>query len=167
MRKPASKKTNAGNLKQSAGILVYRTTGNDPEVLLGHPGGPFWKNKDAGSWTIPKGEPEAEEDLAVAAQREFLEETGWDMSTGSLLPLTPVKQKSGKWIHAWMARGDKAAGQLRSNGFSMEWPPGSGRQTTFPEMDRFEWMPLPEARRKINPAQVALIDELEKKLNAG
>ncbi len=165
MSKNGNKKTNAGKLNLSAGILVFRQTAPGAEVLLAHPGGPFWKNKDNGVWTIPKGEPEPGEDNEAAARREFLEESGWDLGDRQLQPLQPVKQKAGKWIHAWLAEGDKPADELRSNEFELEWPPHSGKRQSFPEIDRFAWMNLSGAREKINPAQIGFLDELEEKLH--
>ena len=149
--------------KSSAGILIYRPVASLPEVLLVHPGGPYWKNKEMGAWTIPKGEPETGESLESAAYREFFEETGLAL-TGQGKLLGPVRQKAGKWIHAWAMEGDADPGSLRSNLFELEWPPRSGIKRGFPEIDRFGWFPLPLAREKINPAQVALIDELEQYL---
>lgn len=160
----SSKKQDAGKLKQSAGILAYRKTGNKWEVLLGHPGGPFWKNKESGAWTIPKGEPAKDEELLDAAVREFREETGWELKMKEPEVLMPVKQKAGKWIHAWMVAASRPAGELFSNQFEMEWPPRSGRRQAFPEIDRFEWMTIGAAIEKINPAQRGFLEELEKKL---
>ncbi len=159
-------KQNAGKLNQSAGILVFRKTEAVTEVLLGHPGGPFWKNKDDGSWTIPKGEPNEGELLLEAAQREFFEETGWLLRLEKPVALTPVRQKAGKWIHAWMVAGFRPAGELVSHQFEMEWPPRSGQRQSFPEMDRFAWLTIDAAMQKINPAQRALLEELGKKLPA-
>jgi predicted NUDIX family NTP pyrophosphohydrolase len=151
---------------QSAGILLYRQKkGGGTEVFLGHPGGPFWKNKDAGAWTIPKGEFADDEPAFDAAVREFREETGVSLR-GSFVPLTPVKQKSGKIVHAWAIAGDLDPAFLISNTFDIEWPPHTGKMQTFPEIDRTAWYTLDEARRYINPAQTALLDELEQILNA-
>ncbi|HXF78199.1 MAG TPA: NUDIX domain-containing protein [Usitatibacter sp.] len=147
-------------MKRSAGLLLYRRVPGGLEVLLVHPGGPFWKKRDAGAWTIPKGEiPEGEEALA-AARREFLEETGFEPQ-GDATALTPVRQAGGKWVYAWAIEGDCDAQAIRSNTFSMEWPPRSGRQAEFPEVDRAAWFAPEEARRRIVAAQVPLIDELE------
>lgn len=149
--------------KQSAGILLYRFRGKTAEVLLVHPGGPFWKNKDAGAWSIPKGEYDETEDPLLAAIREFEEETGQPVQ-GSFVPLTPVKQKSGKWVHAWVLEGDFDEKELHSNFFEVEWPPRSGKQQSFPEIDKAAWFSLQEAKEKINPGQAGLLNELEELL---
>lgn len=149
--------------KQSAGILLYRFRGKTAEVLLVHPGGPFWKNKDDGAWSIPKGEYDETEDPLLAAIREFEEETGQPVQ-GSFLPLTPVKQKSGKWVHAWVLEGELDEKEIRSNFFEMEWPPRSGKQQSFPEIDKAAWFSLNEAKKKINPGQAGLLNELEELL---
>jgi predicted NUDIX family NTP pyrophosphohydrolase len=146
--------------KTSAGILLHRLRDGQREVLLVHPGGAFWKNKDDGAWTIPKGEVAEGEDLLAAAQREFHEELG-TRPAGAFRELTPIKQKAGKWVHAWAVEGDLDTTTIKSNTFTMEWPPRSGKQAQFPEVDRAAWFPLPEARRKINPAQVSLLDQIE------
>lgn len=146
-------------MKKSAGILAYRRT-EGKEVFLVHPGGPFWKNKDEGSWTIPKGEFGDDEDALEAAIREFEEETG-TLLNGPFLPLEPVKQKAGKWIYAWMTEADLDPAKIVSNEFQIEWPPKSGKIKSFPEVDRAEWFPLGTARKKINPAQAAFIEEVE------
>jgi predicted NUDIX family NTP pyrophosphohydrolase len=146
--------------KVSAGLLMYRRREGVLEVFLVHPGGPFWARKDAGAWSIPKGEIDrAEEPLAVA-RREFTEETGFP-AEGDFHPLAPITQAGGKVVQAWAFEGDADPAKLRSNTFSIEWPPRSGRQTSFPEVDRAAWFRLDVARQKINPAQVALLDELE------
>ena len=145
--------------KKSAGILAYRTVKKTMEFFLVHPGGPFWKNKDAGAWSIPKGEFEEDEDPLTAAKREFKEETGQVIS-GNFIPLSPVKQKSGKIIQAWAVEADIDAENIKSNLFEMEWPPRSGKKQEFPEVDRAEWFTADTAKEKINPAQAALIDEL-------
>ena len=147
--------------KRSAGILLYRLRAGRLEVLLAHPGGPFWAKKDAGAWTIPKGEIGDGEEAEAAARREFNEETGLEAGAG-LLRLTPIRQKSGKTVLAWAAAGDCDPASVRSNTFSMEWPPKSGRQQEFPEIDRAAWFALGEARSRILPAQVPLLDELER-----
>jgi predicted NUDIX family NTP pyrophosphohydrolase len=147
--------------KRSAGILLYRMRAGTLEVLLAHPGGPFWAKKDAGAWTIPKGEIGDGEDAESAARREFAEETGVEVA-GELLALTPIRQPGGKTVLAWAAAGDCDPAHIRSNTFSMEWPPRSGKQRDFPEIDRAAWFPLQEARAKILPAQAALLDELER-----
>jgi len=144
----------------SAGLLMYRIKGGTTQVLLAHPGGPFFVKKDEGAWSIPKGEPDGEEDLLVTAQREFEEETGVK-PTGSFVPLNPVKQKGGKIVHAWAVEGDCDPATIQSNTFTMEWPPRSGQQQAFPEIDRAEWFDFATARRKAKSGQVGLIDELE------
>ena len=148
---------------KSAGILVYRRRADGLEVLLVHPGGPFWARRDAGTWSIPKGEYLAGEEPADAARREFAEETGWTLA-GSLVPLGDVRQASGKVITAFAAKGDFDPSTLRSNTFEVEWPPRSGRRATFPEVDRAGWFALEAARRKILPAQAPLLDALEERL---
>jgi predicted NUDIX family NTP pyrophosphohydrolase len=145
---------------------MYRNDHGHLRVLLAHPGGPFFKNKDEGAWSIPKGEIELAEDYLEAAQREFAEETSVTPK-GPYVALTPVKQKGGKIVHAWAFEGDCDPAAIVSNTFSMEWPPKSGQQTEFPEIDRAEFLDLATARRKINPAQVSLIDEFEQLLRAG
>lgn len=149
--------------RRSAGILMYRRAAHRLEVLLVHPGGPFWKNRDLGAWTIPKGEHDESEGALDAARREFAEETGFT-AAGDFIALAPVRQKAGKLVHAWALEGDCDARAIRSNTFSMEWPPRSGRMAEFPEVDRAEWFSPEEARRRILPAQVPLIDELEARL---
>ena len=146
-------------MKESAGILLYRRVRGHLEVLLVHPGGPFWKNKDAGAWTIPKGEIAPGEDGLACALRELKEETGY-ACTGAAVPLPPVKQKGGKVVHAWAAEGDFNPAALVSNTFTMEWPPKSGRREQFPEVDRAEWFDLDRAREKINAAQAQWLDAL-------
>ena len=143
--------------KTSAGLLMYRIRGGRTEVLLAHPGGPFWKNKDAGAWSIPKGEVADGEDPLAAARREFVEELGTSAGDGPFAPLPPVKQRGGKTVLAWACAGDLDAAVIRSNSFTMEWPPRSGKQVEFPEIDRAEWFDLPTAATKINPAQAALL----------
>jgi predicted NUDIX family NTP pyrophosphohydrolase len=145
--------------KLSAGILLYRACGDDVEVLLVHPGGPFFRNKDDGSWTVPKGEPADGEDLLDAARREFREEIGF-LPEGPFVELPPVKQRGGKTVYAWACRGDCDPAAVRSNTFEIEWPPKSGRRATFPEIDRAEFFPLATARTKINPAQIDLLNAL-------
>ena len=138
---------------------MYRTREGILEVLLVHPGGPFWRNKDAGAWSIPKGEMADDEDLLEAARREFEEETGCRPS-GSFIPLSPVKQKSGKTVNAWAVEGEIDPTSIKSNTFTMEWPPKSGKHAEFPEVDRAEYFDLPTAKQKINPAQASLLTEL-------
>jgi predicted NUDIX family NTP pyrophosphohydrolase len=145
--------------KKSAGLLVYRFQKKSPEFFLVHPGGPVWKNKDAGAWSIPKGEYTDNEDPLAAAKREFEEETSQSIA-GKFIPLTPVKQKSGKHIHAWAVEADIDTAKIKSNLFEMEWPPRSGKKQQFPEIDKGEWFSETEAKLKINPAQALLIDEL-------
>jgi len=145
--------------KQSAGILVYRIKDKTLQVFLVHPGGPFWKNKDAGAWSIPKGEFLADEDALVAAKREFLEEIGQPID-GDFIKLTPVKLKSGKTVHAWAVEGEVDETNIVSNTFLFEWPPKSGKMIEIPEIDKAGWFDTTTAKLKINPAQVAFIDEL-------
>ncbi len=149
----------------SAGLLMYRLVETRPQVLLAHPGGPYFRNKDDGAWTIPKGEPEPNEELLVAAQREFAEETGLS-PLPPFIPLQPIKQRAGKLVHAWAFAGDCDVSTVRSNSFTIEWPPRSGKQVEFPEIDRAEFFELPLARQKIRAEQAALIDQLEAWLNA-
>jgi predicted NUDIX family NTP pyrophosphohydrolase len=143
--------------RQSAGILLYR---DGPEVLLVHPGGPFWAKKDAGVWSIPKGEYEDGEDALACALREFEEETGTRLDGRAAIALGEIVQRGGKRVSAWAVEGDLDAATVRSNTFVMEWPPRSGRQREFPEVDRAEWFSLERAREKINPAQAELLDRL-------
>ncbi|MEO8412579.1 MAG: NUDIX domain-containing protein [Ginsengibacter sp.] len=151
--------------KQSAGLLLYRKNKNILEVFLVHPGGPFWKNKDEGSWTIPKGEFDETEEPLRAAIRECLEETGKNVS-GRFLILNPVKQKSGKKVFAWALEKSFDAANIVSNKFEMMWPPRSGKFQSFPEVDRGAWFTMSEANKKINLAQVPLLTELQHKLSA-
>jgi predicted NUDIX family NTP pyrophosphohydrolase len=143
--------------KKSAGLLLFRRTNPSLEVLLVHPGGPFWKNKDAGSWSIPKGEFTNEAALD-AALREVKEEIGF-IPTGKFLELTPIKQRVGKTVFAWAVEFNCDVSQIQSNTFSMEWPPRSGKLETFPEVDRAGWFTIEEARSKILASQLPLIDE--------
>ena len=147
-------------MKKSAGILLFKKVKGNLVVFLVHPGGPFWKNKDEGAWSIPKGEFANEEDPLLAAQREFEEETGQKI-TGDFVELKPVKLKSGKMVYAWAVEGDVDADHIVSNTFKVEWPYKSGRWQTYPEVDKAAWLTLDEARKKINTAQTALLDELE------
>lgn len=144
----------------SAGLLLYRTHCGQVEVLLAHPGGPFWATRDEGAWSLPKGVADGVEDLAATAEREFVEETGFSVPETEWISLGTVQQRSGKTVHAWAAAGDADPSRMRSNTFSMEWPPRSGNITEFPEIDRVEWFTIDEARRKLNPAQVELLDRL-------
>jgi predicted NUDIX family NTP pyrophosphohydrolase len=146
--------------RQSAGVLMYRVGARGLEVLLVHPGGPFWKNRDAGAWSIPKGEHDEAEEPLDAAKRELAEETGL-RPEGAFVALDPVRQKSGKLVRAWAVEGECDPRAIRSNTFSMEWPPRSGRTAEFPEVDRAEWFAVDEARRRILPAQAPLLDQLE------
>ena len=145
--------------KKSAGLLLYRNSRAGLEVLLAHPGGPFWRKKDEGAWTIPKGEFEDENPLA-AAKREFDEELGSPPPEGVYLELKPIKQKNAKTVHAWAVEGDFDPANLKSNTFLCEWPPKSHRMEEFPEVDRAEWFPVEIAKKKILSAQAALIDQL-------
>jgi len=144
----------------SAGLLLFRRSGPMLEVLLAHPGGPFWEQRDEGAWTIPKGVVAEGEDLLAAARREFAEETGTAPS-GPFIPLGSVRQKAGKVVHAWACEGDLDAAAIVSNTMSVEWPPRSGKRLTFPEVDRCEWFDTTAARLHINPAQAELIARLE------
>jgi predicted NUDIX family NTP pyrophosphohydrolase len=150
--------------RQSAGILLHRRRNGAPEVMLVHPGGPLWSKKDDGAWSIPKGEFEPGESAEAVAQREFREETGCDVPDGERVPLAPCRQKGGKLVLAFAVAGDCDAGAVRSNSFSMEWPPRSGRRQEFPEVDRAGWFGVDEARRKIMPGQAPLLEELARLL---
>ena len=145
--------------KQSAGILLYRNINNQLQVFLVHPGGPFFKNKDAGAWSIPKGEFNDDENPLLAAKREFLEETGQPID-GEFIKLSPVKLKSGKTVHAWAVEGDIDHNTIVSNVFEIEWPPRSGKTASFPEVDRAGWFGIDDACVNVNAAQVKLIEEL-------
>jgi predicted NUDIX family NTP pyrophosphohydrolase len=149
--------------KISAGLLLYRRRQGGAEIFLVHPGGPFWAKKDAGAWSIPKGEAAPGENLLAAAQREFEEETGLGV-TGEFRALEPVRQSSGKLVHAWAVEADCDAASIRSNTFDMEWPPRSGRTQAFPEVDRAAWLDLVTARVKITKGQLGLLDQLERLL---
>ncbi|MDB4923618.1 NUDIX domain-containing protein [Mucilaginibacter sp.] len=144
---------------QSAGILLYRKINNNLQVFLVHPGGPFFKNKDLGAWSIPKGEFLDDEESLIAAKREFEEETGQAID-GNFISLNPVRLKSGKKIYAWAVEGDIDHETIFSNLFEMEWPPRSGKKQSFPEIDRAGWFEADEAKLKINAAQAAFIEEL-------
>ena len=145
----------------SAGLLMYRIHDGELQVLLAHPGGPFFKNKDEGAWSIPKGEVETGEDLLETAKREFEEETGVT-PTGPFTALRPVKQKGGKIVHAWAFLGNCEPSTIVSNTFKMQWPPRSGRLMAFPEIDRADFFDVAVARRKIKAGQEGLIEELER-----
>src|SRR3954466_3747010 len=151
--------------KRSSGILLFRRRA-ELEVLLVHPGGPFWARKDAGAWSIPKGEHEERENAQACAIREFTEETGSAPSPGELDDLGSIKQKGGKVVQAWALEGDLDAAEVRSNTFTMQWPPRSGRMQEFPEVDRAQWFALGEARERINPAQAAFLDRLERRFES-
>ncbi|MEZ5354044.1 MAG: NUDIX domain-containing protein [Bryobacteraceae bacterium] len=146
-------------MKESAGLLVHRDRDGEIEVLLVHPGGPYFAKKDDGAWSIPKGEFVAPEDPGAAARREFTEETGW-CASAPLTPLGTIRMRSGKTVHAFAMAGDFDPATARSNTFEIEWPPRSGKRRAFPEIDRAAWFPLVEARRKINAAQAPLLDRL-------
>ena len=152
--------------RTSAGLLPFRKTAAGWEVLLVHPGGPFWANKDDGAWSIPKGELAMDEDPLGAARREFKEELGAE-PFGEPIPLAPVKQPGGKLVLAWALQSDFDPSKLKSNTFSMEWPPKSGKQRSFPEIDKAEWFDLAAARRKILKGQEPLLDQLLAKLSSG
>ena len=150
---------------RSAGLLLFRRTGGATvEVFLAHPGGPFWKGRDAGAWTIPKGVPDDGEDLLAAARREFEEETGI-VPRGPFIELGEVRQRAGKLVHAWAWEGDADPATTTSNTMRTEWPRGSGRWLTFPEVDRCAWFDVETARTRINAAQVALIERLLESLD--
>jgi len=149
----------------SAGILLFRRRQSGLEVLLAHPGGPFWRGRDAGAWTIPKGLVAPDEALLDAARREFREETGLEPD-GPFLPLGSVRQKAGKTVHAWACEGDADPATVTSNTTTIEWPRGSGRRITYPEVDRCGWFALEVARQKLNPAQSELLGRLEAALQS-
>jgi predicted NUDIX family NTP pyrophosphohydrolase len=144
---------------QSAGLLLFRQMDGDIQILLGHPGGPFWSRKDEGAWTIPKGLIAAGEPPLIAAQREFAEETG-HYPKGDAIPLGSATQPGGKVVHVWAMEGDWNPADIRGNTFEMEWPPRSGRRQSFPEIDRAEWFTVAEARKKILKGQALFIDRL-------
>jgi predicted NUDIX family NTP pyrophosphohydrolase len=148
------------SIVRSAGLLMFRRTAAGAEVLLAHPGGPFWARRDEASWTLPKGEIGPDEDALAAARREFQEETGFE-STPPFLPLGELRQKSGKRITAWAFEGDADPARVASLPFEMEWPPRSGRLQSFPEVDRVAWFGLEEARRKLIAGQAPFITALE------
>jgi predicted NUDIX family NTP pyrophosphohydrolase len=150
--------------KRSAGILAYRFQQDQLQVLLVHPGGPFYTKKDEGAWSIPKGEYEETEDALTVARREFEEETGNTIIGTKFLELAPVKLKSGKIITAWAIAADFDQCFIRSNIFEMEWPPKSGKMQSFPEVDKAEWINIIQARNKIHPAQLPLLEQLEQLL---
>jgi predicted NUDIX family NTP pyrophosphohydrolase len=152
--------------KRSAGILLFRDRGGRLEVLLVHPGGPFWANRDEGAWSIPKGEFAEGDDPLAAAKREFTEETGFAPS-GTPFRLEPLRQPGGKVVYAWAVRGDLDAAAVRSNTFSLEWPPNSGQRREFPEVDRAAWFTLAEAGRRIAPGQAGFLVQLQELFAAG
>lgn len=152
-------------MKQSAGLLLYKFVDVTIYFLLVHPGGPFWKNKDLESWSIPKGEFADDEDGLVAAQREFFEETGFE-ADGDFIKLEPVKLKSGKIVFAWALEFDIDVTLIKSNEFEIEWPPKSGSMKSFPEIDRAEWFQTAEALKKINPAQADFIVQIVSRISA-
>ena len=153
--------------KLSAGLLLYRIIDDEIEVLLGHPGGPFWARKDDGAWSIPKGEYTTEEDPWSAARREFREEIGFDAPDGPRLDLPPVKQAGGKVVTAFAVQGDLDVTDSVSNTFELEWPKGSGRVKEYPEVDRVAWLPVEAARVKLLKGQLPLLDSLLEHLAAG
>jgi predicted NUDIX family NTP pyrophosphohydrolase len=150
----------------SAGILLFREREGRLEVLLGHPGGPFFAKKDEGSWTVLKGEADPGEELPAVARREFAEETGQEPPDDTMLELGEIRQRGGKTVVAWALSGDLDPATARSNTFEMEWPPRSGRLREFPEIDRVEWFDLESARRKILPAQAPFLERLERAIGA-
>ncbi len=149
--------------KLSAGILAYRGEGKDYEVFLVHPGGPFWSNKDLHAWSVPKGEPEEDEELFNSAVREFKEETGFDLS-GNFVTLDPVKQPGGKIIYTWAVKADLNASKIKSNTIEIEWPPKSGKKLEIPEVDKAGWFSFEEARLKIMKGQISILEQLAEKL---
>jgi predicted NUDIX family NTP pyrophosphohydrolase len=151
--------------KKTAGLLLYRIRDSAVEVFLVHPGGPFWAKKDEGAWSIPKGEFADDEQPLSAATREFQEETGFSME-GNFMALAPLKQRSGKLVYAWALEGDCDAGAIKSNLFSMEWPPRSGKRQEYPEVDRASWFTLESAKRKIVLGQIAFLEELQQMLDS-
>ena len=152
-----------GRTAVSAGLLLFRHRGGEIEVFIAHPGGPFWKKRDTGAWTIPKGVVDDGEDLLDAARREFLEETGID-AVGPFTTLGSIRQKAGKEVHAWAWEGDVDPATITSNSTTAEWPRGSGNWLTFPEVDRCSWFDLETARAKINPAQAELLNRLKERI---
>ncbi|MBP1714484.1 MAG: Phosphohydrolase [Deltaproteobacteria bacterium] len=150
--------------KKSAGLLLFREVSGRLEVLLVHPGGPFWAKKDEGAWSLPKGEFEEGEDPFAAARREFEEETGFAAPHGEKIPLEPRRQPSGKLVYAWAMKADLDPSRLKSNLFSLEWPPKSGRYQECPEVDRAGWFPIEEAFHKITKGQAAFLVQLQEKL---
>lgn len=156
--------TSAGRAAQSAGILLYRHHDGVLQVLLVHPGGPFWARKETGVWSIPKGEYRADEEPLAAARREFEEELGTAVPTGPTHDLGEIRQRAGKLVHAFGLEGDLDTAAITSNTCEIEWPPRSGRVITIPEVDRAEWFGLAEARERILPAQADLLDRLAERV---
>lgn len=146
--------------KISAGLVIYRRRSSGVEVLLVHPGGPFWRGKEDGAWSIPKGEVRADEELLAAARRECFEEIGLQIG-GPFTPLEPIRQRGGKTVYAWAVAADFDESQVTSNNFTMEWPPRSGKQQEFPEVDKAQWFDFETAMRKINGGQQPLLKQLE------
>lgn len=163
IRKPKVDKTG----RTSGGVLLWRRRAGHLEVLLGHPGGPYFAGKDADHWTVLKGEAGPDEELFAVALREFAEETGHAAPDAPAFELGEIRQKSGKRVHAWAVEGDLDPATAVSNEFEMEWPPRSGRRQTFPEIDRVAWFDLPEARVRIKAAQAPFLDRLERSLADG
>jgi predicted NUDIX family NTP pyrophosphohydrolase len=161
---PPATKTGAAKPARSAGILLHRRRGDRWEVLLVHPGGPFWARRDEGAWSIPKGEYEPQEDPLLAARREFQEELGTRAPESPAVDLGEIRQRGGKVVRAFALDGDLDVERVRSNTTEIEWPPRSGRRIVIPEVDRAEWFALDEARRRINPAQAALVDRLAERV---
>jgi len=152
---------------RSAGLLLYRiTTAGVVEVLLAHPGGPFWLRKDEGAWSVPKGEYDPEADALATAFREFREETGHDAPASEVIPLGEVRQPSGKVVTAWAVRGELDVTQATSNTFEMEWPHGSGTMREFPEVDRLEWVSVERARTKLLKGQVPFLERLTESIDS-
>jgi predicted NUDIX family NTP pyrophosphohydrolase len=150
-------------MKKSAGILVYRKIAGSCEVFLVHPGGPFWKNKDEHAWSVPKGEFTDDENPLAAALREFQEETGFSVA-GPFTEFSPVRQRGGKIVYIWAVEANLNPADIKSNTFSMEWPPHSGKLVEMPEIDRAEWFPVEIARHKIHKGQVPVLDQLIEKI---
>ena len=146
--------------RRSAGLLLWRRASGGVEVLLGHPGGPLWAKRDEGVWSVPKGEFHDGEAAWAVARREFEEETGHPAPDGDPIELGEIRQKGGKFVEAWALEGDLDPAAAESNTFDMVWPPGSGRVQTFPEIDRVEWFDVDEAKRRLKPTQIPLIDRL-------
>ena len=161
---PSAAETRGSRTARSAGILLYRGAKNELEVLLVHPGGPFWARRDHGAWSIPKGEYEPAEDALAAARREFEEELGTSAPAGPADDLGEIRQRAGKIVRAFALQGDLDVEKVQSNTCEIEWPPRSGRMIEIPEVDRAEWFPLHEARGRINPAQAALLDRLAERV---